>query len=73
MIAIGNGLFAYGSFIPFTATFLNFIEYGFPAVRLAALSRMQQLLIMTHDSIGLGTFTFTRALRERRLLSPRFD
>ena len=26
MAAIGNGLFTYGSFIPYTATFLNFIE-----------------------------------------------
>ena len=26
MAAIGNGMFTYGSFIPYTATFLNFIE-----------------------------------------------
>lgn len=54
MAAIGNGLQAYGGIIPFTATFLNFIEYCFPSVRLAALSHHQQILIMTHDSIGLG-------------------
>ncbi len=54
MIAIGNGLAAYGGFIPFTATFLNFIEYGFGAARLSALSSHRQLFIMTHDSIGLG-------------------
>ena len=54
MAAIGNGLFTYGSFIPYTATFLNFIEYCFPAVRLTAISNFQQLYIMTHDSIGLG-------------------
>lgn len=54
MAAIGNGLYAYGSLIPFTATFLNFIEYCFPSVRLAALSHFQQIFIMTHDSIGVG-------------------
>jgi len=54
MAAIGNGLAAYGGYIPYTATFFNFIEYCFPAVRLAALSHFQQILIMTHDSIGLG-------------------
>lgn len=54
MAAIGNGLHAYGGFLPFTATFFNFIEYAFPAVRLAALSHHQQLFVMTHDSIGLG-------------------
>lgn len=54
MAAIGNGLSAYGGFLPFTATFLNFIEYAFGAVRLSALSGHKQLYIMTHDSIGLG-------------------
>jgi len=54
MAAIGNGMAAYGGFIPYTATFLNFIEYCFPSVRLAALSNFRQLFVMTHDSIGLG-------------------
>lgn len=54
MCSIANGIFAYGALIPFTATFLNFIEYSFPAVRLTAISQFQQLLIMTHDSIGVG-------------------
>jgi transketolase len=54
MMAIANGISAYGGLIPFTATFLNFIEYGFPAVRLAALSSHKHILVMTHDSIGLG-------------------
>ena len=54
MAAIGNGMFAAGGFIPYTATFLNFIEYCFPSVRLAAISNFKQLFIMTHDSIGLG-------------------
>lgn len=54
MAAIGNGLEAYGGFIPFTATFLNFIEYAYGAVRLSALSPHKQIFVMTHDSIGLG-------------------
>ena len=55
MFAFNNGIAAYGTgLIPFSATFLNFITYGFPAVRLAALSHFQHILIMTHDSIGLG-------------------
>lgn len=54
MAAIGNGISAHGGLIPFTATFFNFIEYMFPAVRLSALSHLQQIFVMTHDSIGLG-------------------
>lgn len=54
MAAIANGISAYGTLLPFTATFLNFIQYAMPAVRLAALSSHRQIFIMTHDSIGLG-------------------
>lgn len=53
MFAVGNGLSAYG-YIPFTATFLNFITYGWGAVRLTALSHLQHVFVMTHDSIFLG-------------------
>eukprot|EP00611_Tribonema_gayanum_P006304 TRINITY_DN15602_c0_g1_i1.p1 TRINITY_DN15602_c0_g1~~TRINITY_DN15602_c0_g1_i1.p1 ORF type:complete len:727 (-),score=300.30 TRINITY_DN15602_c0_g1_i1:176-2179(-) len=54
MAAISNGIFCYGGYRPFCATFLNFISYASGAVRLSALSRMGVLYIMTHDSIGLG-------------------
>ena len=54
MAAICNGLYAYGGFRPFCATFLNFIGYAMGSVRLSALSRFGVLYIMTHDSIGLG-------------------
>jgi transketolase len=54
MAAILNGLFAYGGFIPYGATFLNFIGYAFGAVRLSAISEFGVLYVMTHDSIGLG-------------------
>eukprot|EP00918_Siedleckia_nematoides_P027982 GHVU01060198.1.p1 GENE.GHVU01060198.1~~GHVU01060198.1.p1 ORF type:complete len:479 (+),score=110.48 GHVU01060198.1:251-1687(+) len=38
MLAVSNGLQAYGGFRPFAATFLNFISYGWGAARLSALS-----------------------------------
>lgn len=53
MFAICNGIASYG-YIPFSATFLNFITYGWGAVRLTALSQFQQIFVMTHDSIFLG-------------------
>jgi len=54
MAAISNGLFAFGGFRPFCATFLNFLTYAWGAVRLSALSRFGVLYIATHDSIELG-------------------
>ncbi|CDJ41786.1 transketolase, putative [Eimeria tenella] len=54
MAAICNGLYAYGCFRPFGATFLNFLTYAWGAVRLAALSKLGCLFISTHDSIELG-------------------
>ena len=54
MVAICNGMFAYGGIRPFCATFLNFIGYAMGSVRVSALSRFGVLFIMTHDSIGLG-------------------
>lgn len=54
MSSICNGLFAYGGFRPFCATFLNFVGYALGAMRLSALSKFGVIYIMTHDSIGLG-------------------
>ena len=54
MAAICNGLYAYGCFRPFCATFLNFAGYALGSIRLSALSKFGVLYIMTHDSIGLG-------------------
>ncbi len=54
MVAICNGLAAYGGIIPFAATFLNFVSYAAGAVRLTALSHLRVLTVATHDSIGLG-------------------
>ncbi|WP_017347705.1 transketolase [Pantoea sp. A4] len=54
MTAIGNGIAHHGGFIPYTATFLMFTEYARNAVRMAALMKARQVLVYTHDSIGLG-------------------
>merc|ERR1712151_961428 len=54
MVAICNGIFAYGGLRPYCATFLNFVGYCVGAIRLSALSKFGVIFIMTHDSIGLG-------------------
>ncbi|MFG1174348.1 transketolase [Erwiniaceae bacterium CAU 1747] len=54
MTAIANGIALHGGFIPYTATFLMFVEYARNAVRMAALMKARQILVYTHDSIGLG-------------------
>jgi transketolase len=54
MGAIANGLAAHGGVLPFTATFLIFSDYMRPAMRLAALSKLQVIHVFTHDSIAVG-------------------
>jgi transketolase len=54
MGAMANGFAYYGWYIPFTATFLTFSDYMRPAIRLAALSRLQVVHVFTHDSVFLG-------------------
>lgn len=54
MVAITNGIFAYGGFRPYCATFLVFTQYCLGAMRLSALSKFGVIFVMTHDSIGLG-------------------
>ena len=54
MTAIGNGLRLHGGFVPYSGTFLTFSDYARNAVRLAALMGVQNILVYTHDSIGLG-------------------
>lgn len=49
-----NGMALFGSVIPFGGTFQTFSDYMRPAIRLAALSRIQVIYVFTHDSIGLG-------------------
>ncbi|WMQ73185.1 MAG: Transketolase 1 [Sodalis sp.] len=54
MTAIGNGIANHGGFVPYTATFLMFVEYARNAVRMAALMKTRHIMVYTHDSIGLG-------------------
>ncbi|MGF1546894.1 MAG: transketolase [Thiotrichales bacterium] len=54
MTAIMNGITLHGGFIPYGGTFLMFSEYARNAVRMAALMKVQNILVYTHDSIGLG-------------------
>jgi transketolase len=54
MTAIANGIALHGGFIPYTATFLVFSDYARNAIRMAALMKLRQLMVYTHDSIGLG-------------------
>ncbi len=54
MTAIGNGLALHGGLIPFSGTFLIFMEYARNAVRMAALMGIRNILVYTHDSIGQG-------------------
>ncbi|HAJ31182.1 MAG TPA: transketolase [Gammaproteobacteria bacterium] len=54
MTAIANGLALHGGLIPFTGTFLMFMEYARNAVRMSALMGLQNIHVYTHDSIGQG-------------------
>ncbi|EEP79733.1 transketolase [Uncinocarpus reesii 1704] len=54
MAAIMNGMAAYGTLIPASGTFLNFVSYAAGAVRLSSLSQVRVIYVATHDSIGLG-------------------
>lgn len=54
MAAICNGMFSYGAFRPFCATFLQFAGYALGAMRISSLAKFGVIYIMTHDSIGLG-------------------
>ena len=54
MTAIANGITLHGGFIPYTGTFLTFSDYSRNALRMAALMKIRNISVFTHDSIGLG-------------------
>jgi transketolase len=54
MCAIMNGVAYHGIFRASGATFLVFTDYCRASIRLAALSRLPNIYIFTHDSIGVG-------------------
>lgn len=54
MTAMASGIALHGGLIPYTATFLIFMEYARNAARMAALMKQRSILVYTHDSIGQG-------------------
>jgi len=54
MSAICNGLGLHGGVIPYSGTFLTFSDYARNALRMAALMKVRNIFVYTHDSIGLG-------------------
>ncbi len=54
MSEINSGIALHGGFIPYSATFLVFSDYARNALRVAALMKLRNIFIYTHDSIGLG-------------------
>lgn len=54
MCAIMNGVSYHGVFRASGATFLVFADYCRAAIRLAALAKLPNIYIFTHDSIGVG-------------------
>ena len=54
MAGIMNGIASTNFFKIFSGTFLSFADYMKPSLRLAALMKIDPILVFTHDSIGLG-------------------
>ena len=54
MAGIMNGMALHGGIIPYGGTFLIFLDYCKPSLRLSALMGLRVVYIFSHDSIGLG-------------------
>ncbi|OJF95201.1 transketolase [Alkalibacterium sp. 20] len=54
MAAAMNGIILHGGTKTYAATFFVFTDYLRPAVRLAALSKIPAIYVMTHDSVAVG-------------------
>ena len=54
MAAVLNGLALHGGFRVFGATFMVFLDYCRPAVRLSALMELPVIYVFTHDSFYVG-------------------
>ena len=54
MACICNGIMLYGGLRAYCATFMVFVDYLKPALRLSALMHLPVVFVMTHDSIGVG-------------------
>lgn len=54
MAAIMNGMAVYGGVIPYGGTFMVFSDYLRPTLRIASISKIRMIYVLTHDSIGVG-------------------
>ncbi len=54
MAGIMNGMALHKGIIPYGGTFLIFLDYCKPSLRLSALMGLKVVYIFSHDSIGLG-------------------
>jgi len=54
MAGIMNGMALHGGILPYGGTFLIFLDYCKPALRLSAFMGLRVIYIFSHDSIGLG-------------------
>jgi transketolase len=54
MGTISNGILLHGGLKTFTGTFFSFSDYMKPAIRIAAISKLPNIFIFTHDSIAVG-------------------
>lgn len=54
MAAICNGMMLYGGLRTYCASFLSFVDYLKPALRMSSLMRLPVMYVFSHDSIGVG-------------------
>jgi transketolase len=54
MSGVCNGMALHKGIIPYCGTFLTFSDYARNALRMAALMKLRNIFVYTHDSIGLG-------------------
>jgi transketolase len=54
MGAIANGIYLYGGVIPVVSTFLAFMPYMIPSMRMAAMMSLPIIYVFSHDSIFVG-------------------
>lgn len=54
MAAICNGISLHGGIRPYCATFLVFVDYLRPSLRLSAMMKQPVIYVLTHDSVYVG-------------------
>lgn len=54
MGSIATGMYLYGGVLPVVGTFLSFVNYMRPSIRMAAIMRIPTIYLFSHDSIYVG-------------------